>query len=637
MNPKSLLIAFSFLFVFAASLKAQTSNLLGDEFFKTPRLTKSYRKDSEIDSVKQILTNELKSNLTQIITSQVEVVSSQNKTQVAITNVGNEQRSNSNNTRLIDEFTFKSNITSRINLQNPDINIINDKKAKTLIGSLKVKKQDFIDENYNVLQSKLNLLASKTKANSLQSSDASTAQRLFNEYNNAFQEIMDLILLISSISPKMKIPNGEMLLTLELIQGEIRKVKIQVETNDFLQELIDVKRYTTRGEYMAALIKVNGLAIKYPENREVEAEKYKVLNKIEDDYQDRIHSTDLETALSALDELIATDILFREKYTPRKTSITNELIEYLCTIIDGKIKVDEFETVKSDLEKLRRISSSNPERYKYFYGKYNDARISKYYRDIKALSNAKKYNEAYSLVREAKSIALSNLDISTLKSLGDNLAGDVANERAKAIKATRPYVWQFQVGYGALTNFNDIGSSTSSANTSFTNQFLTSYEVAIHRKTKINVVISKRGRDRSKSNLIGARLTIWSPHVFYKNANAVNTPNEIRYSSILIEPQLSMFAMKLFNLCIGQVFGDYSFINNSSVAEQNTGYYSLTFGLRPHFGNLLINCNAKLLTDFSKQYFLGFNASVNLALNFKRKFSSREHKGVLFQVRSELN
>jgi hypothetical protein len=61
------------------------------------------------------------------------------------------------------------------------------------------------------------------------------------------------------------------------------------------------------------------------------------------------------------------------------------------------------------------------------------------------------------------------------------------------------------------------------------------------------------------------------------------------------------------------------------VLNSQLDFYTLTFGLRPKIGNLMLNLNAKLISDLSNKNYVTANASVVLGLNFARRFKKFEY------------
>jgi hypothetical protein len=57
-------------------------------------------------------------------------------------------------------------------------------------------------------------------------------------------------------------------------------------------------------------------------------------------------------------------------------------------------------------------------------------------------------------------------------------------------------------------------------------------------------------------------------------------------------------------------------------------FYTLTFGLRPRIGNVMLNLNTKLISDMSTRNYVTANASVVLALNFARRFKNYDYEQV---------
>ena len=86
--------------------------------------------------------------------------------------------------------------------------------------------------------------------------------------------------------------------------------------------------------------------------------------------------------------------------------------------------------------------------------------------------------------------------------------------------------------------------------------------------------------------------------------------------------------MKLFNLNFGKIIGDVIDKDANTVLNKKLDFYTLTFGLRPRIGNVMLNLNGKLISDMSSKNYVTANASVVLALNFIRRFKNYEYDQV---------
>ena len=66
-------------------------------------------------------------------------------------------------------------------------------------------------------------------------------------------------------------------------------------------------------------------------------------------------------------------------------------------------------------------------------------------------------------------------------------------------------------------------------------------------------------------------------------------------------------------------------IANYQVQTASTSY---EFGLRPRIGNVMLNVNAKLISDMASRTYVTANASLVLGLNFARRFKNYEYDQV---------
>jgi hypothetical protein len=185
------------------------------------------------------------------------------------------------------------------------------------------------------------------------------------------------------------------------------------------------------------------------------------------------------------------------------------------------------------------------------------------------------------------------------------------------------------MGAGLISNFYDLQSNSDIANYQVQTAS-TTYEFGLYHKVRIHENILENGKDRSTANAIGLKVSVWVPNQSYSFATSSTTPVKggLYFKSNIIEPQLSFFTMKLFNLNFGKIIGDVIDKDANMVINSKLDFYTLTFGLRPRIGNLMLNVNAKLISDMSSKSYVTANASLVLGLNFARRFKNYEYEQV---------
>jgi uncharacterized membrane protein len=185
------------------------------------------------------------------------------------------------------------------------------------------------------------------------------------------------------------------------------------------------------------------------------------------------------------------------------------------------------------------------------------------------------------------------------------------------------------MGAGLISNFYSIQPNTNIANYQIQTAS-TIYDFGLYKKFNIKDNVKENGKDRSTSNAFGFKVSVWVPNQSYDFTNASTTPLQggLYFKTNIIEPQLSFFTMKMFNLNFGKIMGEIIDKNANTVLNNKLDFYTFTFGLRPHIGNVMLNLNAKLISDLSSKNYVTANASLVLGLNFARRFRSYEYEQV---------
>jgi hypothetical protein len=292
---------------------------------------------------------------------------------------------------------------------------------------------------------------------------------------------------------------------------------------------------------------------------------------------------------------------------------------------DKSLANKDFINAKAIIKKVEEYKYYNSARYEALLTLIDERIFLQRIYEIDLLISTKDYVEAYRIVIETKKEFYTR-NLSALNDREAKVVNYLTAQKVNEVKRKRPFLYQFQMGAGLISNFYDIQSNTDISNYQVQTAS-TTYEFGLYHKTGIRENVLDNGKDRSTANAIGFKVSVWVPNQSYSFATSSTTPvnRGLYFKSNIIEPQLSFFTMKLFNLNFGKILGDIIDKDANMVLNSQLDFYTLTFGLRPKFGNLMLNVNAKLISDLSNKNYVTANASVVLGLNFGRRFKKYEY------------
>jgi hypothetical protein len=95
--------------------------------------------------------------------------------------------------------------------------------------------------------------------------------------------------------------------------------------------------------------------------------------------------------------------------------------------------------------------------------------------------------------------------------------------------------------------------------------------------------------------------------------------------------------MRMFNLNFGKIIGDIIDVKSNQAINSLNDYYTFTLGIRPRIGNLMLNVNAKLISDLATKNYVTVQATLNIAMNFNRRFKESERSEIRNSVQQVKN
>jgi hypothetical protein len=83
---------------------------------------------------------------------------------------------------------------------------------------------------------------------------------------------------------------------------------------------------------------------------------------------------------------------------------------------------------------------------------------------------------------------------------------------------------------------------------------------------------------------------------------------------------------------VGKMVGEIVDAKSNSVVNSTKDYYTFTLGIRPRIGQLMLNINGKLISDMASKNYITVQATLNIALDFVRRFKESER----LEIRNEI-
>ncbi len=420
--------------------------------------------------------------------------------------------------------------------------------------------------------------------------------------------------------------------TVKSLDNKLNSLLINIESDDFQTALLNAKNLLYQNDSKAelssfkdAVKEYDYLLIKYPGNATIIDAKKEALDYIETKFYPKITSNDFLDALNSIKLLGQIDQSFIIKYDEQKTQLVKLAFESYVEKAEKSLANKDFKNAKSILRKVEEYKYYNSVKFDGLMTQIEDGIFKQRVYDIDLLISNKDYVEAYRIILETKKeFILKNLTV--INDREATVVDYLTDQKVQEVKRKRPYTYQLQLGAGLISNFYNLQSNTDIANYQVQTAS-TTYEFGIYRKTRIRENYSENGKDRSTSNAIGLKVSVWVPNQSYSFATSSTTPVQggLYFKSNIIEPQLSFFTLKMFNLNFGKIIGDVIDKDANTVLNSNIDYYTFTFGLRPRIGKLMLNLNAKLISDLSAKSYVTANASVVLGLNFAKRFKKYEY------------
>ena len=589
-----------------------------------------YKGKTSSQQLRLELESQLKTGLAKQIISKIKVINNSKFSQITFNNNSNKGK---NIPSEIIKYEFSTDIESKLSFTSPIIRYQDEIGEKRLYGLIAVVKKDFIDQNFTKLKFDLSMLSDKLD-NVLEGSNSNSRvnQKKYNEFMVDKNNLYSLIEVQNTLDPERIINDLEFQAKVKELDNKLNSLLSNIESDDFQEALVKAKNLLYQNDpeleyngFRNAITEYDLLIVKYPGNSTITDAKQEALDYIENKFYPKVSSNDFLEALNSIKLLGQIDQSFIIKYDEQKMQLVKLAFESYMEKADKSLANKDFINAKAIIKKVEEYKYYNSARYDALLTLIDERIFMQRIYEIDLLISTKDYVEAYRIGIETKKEFYTR-NLSALNDREAQVVNYLTAQKVDEVKRKRPFMYQFQMGAGLISNFYDIQSNSDIANYQVQTAS-TTYEFGLYHKIGIRENVLDNGKDRSTANAIGFKVSVWVPNQSYSFATSSTTPlnGGLYFKSNIIEPQLSFFTMKLFNLNFGKILGDIIDKDANMVLNSQLDFYTLTFGLRPKIGNLMLNLNAKLISDLSNKNYVTANASVVLGLNFARRFKKFEY------------
>ncbi len=586
---------------------------------------------SSIEEVKKKLEIELKSSLAKKIISKVTVANSSSSVQLKINDTND---ATNNSSKEVINFEFNSNIESDLTFSQAEIIYQVDSRNSVLLGLIYVDKAKFLEQNFGKIKYEINKLVSEV--NSIVTKEPRPLQLKYNEFLKSKNNIYSLIGVQNTLEPGRVNGDVDLVTKISTLENRLTDMFITLESGQFENQLVAAKEKLYAKKFREAIMDIDLLSIKYPGNTTLSAEREAALNAIADDYKDKVASNDYFFALESIKALEAIDKSFVEKYFEKKNILIKNAFETYLTGAQASVTSKDYNEAKLLINKIRDFRYFDSNRFDFIERRIDDNIFKDRVIEIEYKIANKNFVDAYQLILSVKKeYPLRNMSEVNMK---EQVVVDALTEiKVREIKAQRPMTWQLQVGGGLISNFYSLPASDLNNYKIATASSVG--EIGLYRKTGIRKEDGLEGKPTYTSNAVGLRLAVWYPYqVFVSSVPGASQTNAgLFFRSNVYEPQLSFYTLRMFNLNFGKIVGDIINVKSNQPINSQSDYYTFTLGIRPRIGNVMLNVNAKLISDLGTRNYVTVQATLNLALNFSRKFTESERAEIRNTVQQVKN
>jgi hypothetical protein len=436
-------------------------------------------------------------------------------------------------------------------------------------------------------------------------------------------DIYSLIEIQNVLAPGRVGDDADLTTKIYTLSNKLNSILDVLESGQMQKDLLEAKDKLYSKNFRGALADFEILAIKYPGNASIAAEREATLNVISEDFKDKVSSNDYLYALESIKVLESLDKSFVVKYFDRKNILIKNAFESYLSKAESSVYSKDYKEAKYLIDKIRDFRYFDSNRFDIIERSVNDNIFKDKVVEINHKISNKNFVDAYNLILSVKKeYPLRNM--SEVNNKEQFVVDKLTELKVNEIKGQRPMTWQLQIGGGLISNFYSLPASDINNYKIATASSVV--EIGLYRKTNIKKEEGIDGKPTYTANAVGLRLAVWYPNQVFVSAvpGASQFDAGLFFKSNVYEPQLSFYTLRKCNLNFGKIIGNIIDVKSNQVINTQSDYYTFTLGIRPRVGNVMLNLNAKLISDLNTKNYLTVQATLNLAFNFKRKFNNSE-------------
>ncbi len=584
---------------------------------------------TNVEELKTQLEVDLKASLAKKIISRVRLEDKSKSVSLSIKDQGNAKN---NSLREVTNFEFNSNIESEITFSDLKPLFQEDSKNKRFYGLIYINKEKFLVQNLAKIQYALNKLLEEVSSFSVQNAaHARVIQLKYNEYLKQKNDIYSLIEVQNMLDPGRLAKEASLLGQVASLEKYLTELMTLVESGEFQSDLVAVKEKIYAEDFKGALSDFERMAIKYPGNPTLLTEKATALDVIAESFRDKIASNDYLFALQTIKNLEGLDRSFSSRYFEVKKVLIKKAFDSYISKAESSVLNKDYIEAKFLLEKIREFRYFDSNRFDQLERGIVDTIFRDRITEIDQKVEVGNLMEAFRLIVSTKR-AYPLRNMSEIIYREQAVIEALTEQKVKEIKAQRPMTWQLQIGGGLISNFYSLPASDISNYTIATASSVG--EIGLYKKTGIKKVEGIDGATMYTANAVGFRLGVWYPNTVYKSPlpGSATYDAGLYLKSTVFEPQLSFYLLRFCNLNVGKMVGEIVDAKSNSVINSTKDYYTFTLGIRPRIGSLMLNINGKLISDMASKNYITVQATLNIALDFVRRFKESERS----EIRNEI-
>ena len=387
-----------------------------------------------------------------------------------------------------------------------------DRKTRRLYGLYAVKKKDLGEKYTTLLGSELAALDKELEDYDSGKKKLWALQNDLKAFIGREKELKELknIIISTGVIPSENINKLFSSIGLHIIDLDnvIHSAEIEAKIRSAQELLVD-------GMYEDAYKAFKMISLDLPDDPRIRKGMAESKKAIEQYYLFRINQfvkrDQYDDALNLFEKLFKILPGTRESLLGEFSTIEKKMFTFLCEKLDSAFLAGDISEIKSNFKKLTGFSFVNPEKYKNYKVKVNNAIAYDYYIQAQYLYKNRYYTAAIAAVNNALRLEPGN---NRYMQLHENAGEMIYRQKVRDLKSTRHHIMVFQFGGGIQTHKTFFYEFVDDKKDSYI-VWIPSFSVGLFAKYGIHSKINANGRDLSKSNLVGLQYTFVNPRLQY--------------------------------------------------------------------------------------------------------------------------